>query len=505
MKFIYKPAFLSLIIDFLILIIGIFVVLEWFPLTTRTPYDKYADGALFYYGIWVLISYILGRYKPLHLLKYKIVSFNLIYTTLLTFFIVSFVSFALFKGHYSIYVVFTFTTIIYAVFSAFYLLYFVLLYAVEYDEIPIEIEVRENAVLLPPISLDDESFNDLKETICTFSGKKCFDVLSHHYDLKSGAVYVNLSSNYLDIKAKRNYKYSTFINLERLNNMRGINNLFNVLNQKLPDDGQIVCCFESKSTRKKNILKSLPKGINYIYYSFNYVYRRIIPKLFLTRRLYYDITHGKNRILSKAEVMGRLYFSGFEVINDCKVGSLTYVFARRVKQPEPIVKKSYGPLIKLKRLGKNGKVFDVYKMRTMHPYSEYLQAYIYDHYNLQKGGKFNNDIRINTLGRIMRKYFLDEIPMLLNLIRGEMKIVGVRPISNHYFSLYSAELQEKRLKTKPGLLPPFYADMPETMEEIQNSEMKYLIECEKNGTFVTDVKYLRKIIKNIIINKARSA
>jgi lipopolysaccharide/colanic/teichoic acid biosynthesis glycosyltransferase len=206
----------------------------------------------------------------------------------------------------------------------------------------------------------------------------------------------------------------------------------------------------------------------------------------------------------KAGDIGK-YFSGFEVINDCKVGSLTYVFARRVKQPEPIVKKSYGPLIKLKRLGKNGKVFDVYKMRTMHPYSEYLQAYIYDHYNLQKGGKFNNDIRINTLGGIMRKYFLDEIPMLLNLIRGEMKIVGVRPISNHYFSLYSAELQEKRLKTKPGLLPPFYADMPETMEEIQNSEMKYLIECEKNGTFVTDVKYLRKIIKNIIINKARSA
>ena len=191
MKFIYKPAFLSLIIDFLILIIGIFVVLEWFPLTTRTPYDKYADGALFYYGIWVLISYILGRYKPLHLLKYKIVSFNLIYTTLLTFLIVSFVSFALFKGHYSIYVVFTFTTILYVVFSAFYLLYFILLYAVEYDETPIEVEIRENAVLLPPTALDSQSFSDLKDTICTFSGQKCFDVLSHHYDLKNGAVYVN--------------------------------------------------------------------------------------------------------------------------------------------------------------------------------------------------------------------------------------------------------------------------------------------------------------------------
>jgi len=43
------------------------------------------------------------------------------------------------------------------------------------------------------------------------------------------------------------------------------------------------------------------------------------------------------------------------------------------------------------------------------------------------------------------------------------------------------------------------------MDEIQNSEMKYLIDCEENGTFVTDIKYLRKIVKNIIINKARSA
>lgn len=505
MKLFYKPSLLSLVFDFLFLIIGIFVVLEWFPLTTRTPYDKYADAALYYYFVWMLISYLLGRYKPLHLLKYKDVSLNLIYVTVLTFVIIWLTSIIIFNSRYSVYVIFTFTTIIYIISSAFYLLYFILLYAVEYEDVAPQIEVRENAQLLPLTPLDDDSFNDLKDTICTFSGQKCFDVLSQHYDLKSGAVYVNFSANYLDIKAKRNNKYSAFVNLERLNNMRGINNLFNVLNQKLPDDGHVVCCYESKSTRKKNILNSFPFGINYIYYFFNYIYRRIIPKLFLTRRLYYDITHGKNRILSKAEVLGRLYFSGFEVIKDCKIGSLTYVFARRVKQPEPVVKKSYGPLIKLKRIGKNGKVFEVYKMRTMHPYSEYLQAYIYDHYNLQKGGKFNNDIRINTLGRIMRKYFLDEIPMLINLIRGEMKIVGVRPISNHYFSLYSKELQEKRLKSKPGLLPPFYADMPETMEQIQNSEMKYLIECEEKGTFVTDLKYFKKIVINILFRKARSA
>ena len=85
-----------------------------------------------------------------------------------------------------------------------------------------------------------------------------------------------------------------------------------------------------------------------------------------------------------------------------------------------------------------------------------------------------------------------------------MKLVGVRPISQHYFSLYSKELQEKRVKHKPGLLPPFYADMPKTLEEIEASEMRYLTMCEEKGTFRTDFVYFWKIICTIIFKKARS-
>ena len=86
-----------------------------------------------------------------------------------------------------------------------------------------------------------------------------------------------------------------------------------------------------------------------------------------------------------------------------------------------------------------------------------------------------------------------------------MKLVGVRPLSAHYFSLYSEELQNLRVKFKPGLLPPFYADMPKTMDEIQASEMKYLRSCEKHGSFTTDVKYLILILRNIFFKNARSA
>ena len=94
--------------------------------------------------------------------------------------------------------------------------------------------------------------------------------------------------------------------------------------------------------------------------------------------------------------------------------------------------------------------------------------------------------------------------MVFNLLNGEMKLVGVRPLSRQYFNLYDKKLQVKRTKFKPGLLPPFYADMPGTLEEIQNSEMKYLVACETQGVFITDLKYLIVILKNIFINKARS-
>ena len=122
----------------------------------------------------------------------------------------------------------------------------------------------------------------------------------------------------------------------------------------------------------------------------------------------------------------------------------------------------------------------------------------------KEGGKFKRDYRVTTLGGFMRKYWLDELPMIYNLLRGDMKLVGVRPLSNHFYSLYSKELQQKRNKFKPGLLPPFYADMPKTLSDIENSEMKYLIACEKRGVFITDLRYLFLILNNILIKKARS-
>jgi len=157
----------------------------------------------------------------------------------------------------------------------------------------------------------------------------------------------------------------------------------------------------------------------------------------------------------------------------------------------------------MRRIGKNGKVIFVYKFRTMHPYSEYLQKYVYERNSLQDGGKIRDDFRVTYWGRIMRKLWIDELPMFINFFKGELKLVGVRPLSTHYLSLYDDELREMRLKHKPGLLPPFYADLPTTLEEIIESEKKYLRAYDQYG-LITDVRYLFAAMYNILIKRARS-
>ncbi len=155
-------------------------------------------------------------------------------------------------------------------------------------------------------------------------------------------------------------------------------------------------------------------------------------------------------------------------------------------------------------MGKNGTIIGVYKMRTMHPYAEYLQPYIYKLNRLQENGKFNNDFRISTIGRIMRKLWIDELPMLINWVKGDLKLVGVRPLSQHYFKLYDPVLQTKRIKVKPGLIPPFYADMPKTLEEIMESENRY-IDAYLKRSYRTDWSYFWKAFHNIVFCSARSS
>ncbi|MEM9023014.1 MAG: sugar transferase [Bacteroidota bacterium] len=334
----------------------------------------------------------------------------------------------------------------------------------------------------------------------------------------------NLASKYVDLSAYGNVKIlktsthfnieslwgdgpkgklDAIINIKRQNDCRFINWLNDAVNDKLPKGGIFIGCVETLYLRKKRILQKYPAGLGHIYYLFDYAFKRIMPKIPVLKRFYFFITAGRNRCISKAETLGRLYFCGFKVLEVMDDDRLIYFVAQKVKRTgyKPIP--TYGPIFRMQRNGKNGKMISVYKVRTMHAYSEFLQEYIYEQNHLQEGGKFSNDFRISTMGRFLRKGFLDELPMVINLLKGELKLVGVRPISRQYLSLYSDELKEIRRRHKPGLIPPFYADLPKTLDEIMASEMRYLKAYEKHP-IRTDLLYFYQAFRNILFRSARS-
>ncbi len=277
------------------------------------------------------------------------------------------------------------------------------------------------------------------------------------------------------------------------------------VNKHLSQGGYLICNCRTSSVKKAVIYSRYPKGINRIYYGFHYLWHRVFPKIKILKPIYFAVTKGRNRTFHRVEILGRMYHAGFEVVYENTAHGEFRVIGRKIKEPITEGIPSSSPIAKLKRVGKNGKIITVYKFRTMYSYSEYIQEYVYQHRRLDKTGKFYHDYRVNTIGALLRKTWLDELPMVINMLKGEMKLVGVRPLSRQFFGLYTPEMQELRTRTKPGLLPPLYYEkvQPESLEGIQESERRYL-EAYLKHPFRTDWKYFWGIVGNIFLNHKHS-
>ena len=80
-------------------------------------------------------------------------------------------------------------------------------------------------------------------------------------------------------------------------------------------------------------------------------------------------------------------------------------------------KPSYGPLISLDRIGYEKKIFKIYKFRTMHPYSEFIQEEVFKQNKLNDKGKLSNDFRLTNWGKFLRKYWIDELPQFFKFFK----------------------------------------------------------------------------------------
>jgi exopolysaccharide biosynthesis polyprenyl glycosylphosphotransferase len=114
---------------------------------------------------------------------------------------------------------------------------------------------------------------------------------------------------------------------------------------------------------------------------------------------------------------------------------------------------SPGPVIfRQERAGRHGKPFVMYKFRSMHTDAEMQRAELESH-NQMSGPVFKvrNDPRITEFGRWLRMTSIDELPQLLNILRGEMSLVGPRPLPIYEVEKFEHTAQRRRLSVKPGL------------------------------------------------------
>ncbi len=114
------------------------------------------------------------------------------------------------------------------------------------------------------------------------------------------------------------------------------------------------------------------------------------------------------------------------------------------------------PIYSQERVGRGGKLFRCYKFRTMYPDAdEVLEKLLLSHPNLRREWeskrKLTNDPRITPVGKLLRKTSLDELPQFWNVLRGDLSVVGPRPVTAEEIRLYYGLRAPKVLSVRPGI------------------------------------------------------
>ena len=135
-----------------------------------------------------------------------------------------------------------------------------------------------------------------------------------------------------------------------------------------------------------------------------------------------------------------------------------------------------------KRVGKDGKVFDLYKFRTMTNQRD------------EDGKLLPDDQRLTSFGKKLRSTSLNELPELFNILKGDMALIGPRPLLVKYLPLYNDE-QARRHEVRPGLTG--YAQVNGRNAITWEDRFKLDVEYVDNVTFLNDWKIIFKTIKTV--------
>ena len=147
---------------------------------------------------------------------------------------------------------------------------------------------------------------------------------------------------------------------------------------------------------------------------------------------------------------------------------------------------SKGPALFLdRRIGLRGNAFNLYKLRTMYQ-------------NSPRGFVLDNDPRVTKIGSVLRKASLDEIPQFINVLKGEMSLVGPRPDILKNYQKYNEKIK-KRLTLRPGITG--WAQVNGRSRISWDKRYRFDLEYIDNVSFRFDLKIVLLTIKNVILMK----
>jgi undecaprenyl phosphate N,N'-diacetylbacillosamine 1-phosphate transferase len=142
------------------------------------------------------------------------------------------------------------------------------------------------------------------------------------------------------------------------------------------------------------------------------------------------------------------------------------------------------------RPGKNGKIFKIVKFKTMNDKRD------------SKGALLPDSERLTKIGNYVRKTSLDEIPQLLNVIKGEMSIIGPRPLLTNYLHLYN-DFQNRRHEVKPGITG--WAQVNGRNAISWDKKFEYDVWYVENISFTLDIQILYRSISKVLSSEGINA
>jgi len=143
-----------------------------------------------------------------------------------------------------------------------------------------------------------------------------------------------------------------------------------------------------------------------------------------------------------------------------------------------------------KRPGKNGKIFKIVKFKTMNDKTD------------ESGNLLSDKKRLTKIGKFVRKTSLDEIPQLLNVIKGDMSLIGPRPLLPEYLDLYN-DFQKRRHEVKPGITG--WAQVNGRNAISWRQKFEYDVWYVDNLSFLLDLKIIFLTLKKVVKSEGISS